>query len=65
MYEMSLMGQLFSIIQDYIINYDLKQVTKVLLKVGEMTCVEDSALNFAFKSFAKGTKVEGAEWSKY
>jgi len=55
------MGQLFSIIQEYINNYNLERVTKVVLKVGEMTCVEDSALNFVFKSFAKGTKVEGAE----
>jgi hydrogenase nickel incorporation protein HypA/HybF len=55
------MGQLFSIIQEYISNYNLERVTKVVLKVGEMTCVEVSALNFAFKSFAKGTKVEQAE----
>ncbi|MTI59315.1 MAG: hydrogenase maturation nickel metallochaperone HypA [Firmicutes bacterium] len=61
MHEMSLMAQLFSIVQAYIDNYSLKKVTRVVLRVGEMSCVTDSALEFAFQVFARGSKVEGAE----
>ncbi|WP_018248606.1 hydrogenase maturation nickel metallochaperone HypA [Orenia marismortui] len=61
MHEMSLMTQLFSIIQEYIMKYGLDKVTKIVLKVGEMSCVEDESLNFAFQFFVKDTKVEGAE----
>ncbi len=61
MHEMSLMAQLFSIIDDYIIRHKLSEVSKVVLKIGEMTCVEDSTLEYTFHLFARGTKVEDAE----
>lgn len=61
MHEMSLMSELFSIIQEYVSEYHLSKVSKVVLRIGEMTCVEDSALKYAFRLFARGTEVEGAE----
>src|SRR5690554_4243343 len=61
MHEMSLMSELFSIIQVYVSEYHLSKVSKVVLRIGEMTCVEDSALKYAFRLFARGTEMEGAE----
>jgi len=55
------MSQLFSIIDEYIINHKLSKVSKVVLTIGEMTCVEDSTLEYTFRLFARGTKVEDAE----
>lgn len=61
MHEMSLMSELFKIIQEYVSEYNLSKVSRVMLKIGEMTCVEDSSLEYTFHLFARGTEVEGAE----
>jgi hydrogenase nickel incorporation protein HypA/HybF len=55
------MAEIFEIITDNIAEYNLKKVTKVELKIGEMTCVEESALEFAFEAFSQDTVVENAE----
>lgn len=61
MHEVSIMGDIFEIIEDNIAKYNLKKIEKVSLKIGEFTCVEDSALKFAFEAFSKDSLVEGAE----
>lgn len=61
MHEMSLMAQLFSIIEEYIFRHNLCKVSRVVLRVGEMTCVEDNTLEYTFHLFARDTEVEGAE----
>lgn len=61
MHEVSIMGDIFRIIEDNIAEYNLKKIEKVSLKIGEFTCVEDSALKFAFEAFSKDSLAEGAE----
>ncbi|ACL69146.1 hydrogenase maturation nickel metallochaperone HypA [Halothermothrix orenii] len=58
---MSVMGEIFSIINSNVAKYRLKRVTKVVVRVGEMTCLNDEALDFAFQVFAEDTVAEGAE----
>ena len=52
MHELSLMAQVFEIIKETKDKYCLEKITRVELKVGELTCVEKSALEFAFSAFA-------------
>ena len=54
MHEVSIMGEIFEIINENVINHNIKKVNKVVLKIGEFSCVEDSALKFAFEAFSKG-----------
>lgn len=61
MHEVSIMGEIFEIIQDNVIAYNLKKVDKVVLKIGEFTCVEEGALKFAFEAFSKDTEAEDAK----
>ena len=61
MHEVSIVSDLFEIIQENIVKHELKAVTKVVLKIGEMTCVEEHAIRFAFEAMAKDTEVERAE----
>ncbi|GIM27738.1 putative hydrogenase nickel incorporation protein HypA [Clostridium polyendosporum] len=61
MHEVSIMGDIFNIVNENIVNYKMKKVNKILLKVGEFTCVQEDALQFAFEAFSKDTVAEGAE----
>lgn len=61
MHEVSIMGELFEIINENVNRYHLSKVNKVILKIGEFTCVEEGALRFAFEAFSRDTKVESAE----
>ena len=61
MHEMSLMAGVFEIIENILAQHDVKRVTKVKLKVGELTNAEPSALKMAFAAYAQGGVCEGAE----
>lgn len=61
MHEVSIMGEIFEIINENISTHNIKKVNKVVLKIGEFSCVEDSALKFAFQAFSKDTESEKAE----
>lgn len=61
MHEVSIMEGIFEIITDNVDEHKLKKVNKVMLQIGEFTCVEEGALRFAFEAFSKDTKAEGAE----
>jgi hydrogenase nickel incorporation protein HypA/HybF len=57
---MALMAGVFDIIAKYTVGLDAKKVTKVCLKVGELTNAVPDALQAAFSVYAQGTNVEGA-----
>lgn len=61
MHEMSLMLQIFDIINDTAAQHGANEVTRVTLKVGKLANVVPDALEFAFAALAAGTKCEGAE----
>lgn len=61
MHEVSIVSNIFEIINENIKVHNLKKVSKVILKIGDMTCVEENAIRFSFEVFSKGTPVEKAE----
>ncbi len=61
MHEVSIAASLFEIINENIAAHKLTKITKVGLKIGEMTCVEESALRFAFEAFSQDTEAKEAE----
>lgn len=61
MHEMSLMQGIFQIIEQTLTEHQVSRVTKVRLQVGTLTNAVPDSLQMCFSSFAKGTKVEGAE----
>ncbi|WFD12261.1 hydrogenase maturation nickel metallochaperone HypA [Tepidibacter hydrothermalis] len=62
MHEVSIMGEIFDVIKENADNHNLKKVNKIVLKIGEFTCVQESALRFAFEAFSKDTNVEEADF---
>lgn len=62
MHEVSLMQNVFELIDDYSREYKLAKVTKVVLRIGEMSCVSHDSLEFAFSAISKDTIAEQAEF---
>lgn len=60
-HEVSIMGNIFEIINENVINNNMKKVNKITLKIGEFTCVEEDSLRFAFQAFSKDTEAEEAQ----
>jgi hydrogenase nickel incorporation protein HypA/HybF len=61
MHELYLAESILNIIQDYAKRDNFKKVNNVLLSYGRFSCIEPSALQFAFEVQAKGTEADGAE----
>lgn len=61
MHEMSIMARVFEIIETTKSQQQLEKINSVELKVGQLTCIEESALRFAFSAFAASTGMEEAE----
>ena len=62
MHEMSVMGEIFSIIYIKVHKYNLSKITCVTIRIGEMTCLSEQSLRFAFDVFAENTIAEGADF---
>lgn len=61
MHELSIMENTLKIILEKANENNLKNITKVTLKIGELCGVMDDALNFAFKICTKDTLAFGSE----
>jgi len=61
MHEISLCEGIRGVIEDQMRTQKIAQVRKVRLEIGRFSCVEKSALGFAFDVVMKGTVAEGAE----
>jgi hydrogenase nickel incorporation protein HypA/HybF len=60
MHEVSIVTDMVNIIKENAELHNLKRITKVLMKIGEMTCVEESSIRFAFEAITRDTAAEGA-----
>jgi hydrogenase nickel incorporation protein HypA/HybF len=63
MHEMHLIKDLFGDILKAAEIHDVKRITKVYLKMGEFTEINEEIIRFFFKEHSKGTILEGAELS--
>lgn len=61
MHEVSIMGEVFEIIENAAMENQLKKINRVTLKIGEFSCVEEHALRFAFEALSKDGIVEKAQ----
>lgn len=61
MHEMSIMAQVFAIIETTKAQQQLEKINQVKLKIGQLTCIEESSLRFAFSAFAASNQMEEAE----
>lgn len=57
MHELALMESLVSTVREQV---DCERVTRVLLRVGRLSCVTQDALRFCFEVCARDTVLEGA-----
>lgn len=62
MHEVSIMESTMNIISEKARENDLKVVSKITIKIGELSGVMPDALTFAFNSLSRGTIAEGAEF---
>lgn len=61
MHEVSIIENVITIVSNKAIESDLEKVTKVSLRIGELSGVLEDSLRFAFTAVSKGTIVEDAE----
>ena len=61
MHEISVMSEVFRIINENVKTNNLKSIDKIILKIGEFTCVEENALRFSFEAMGKETICEKAK----
>lgn len=63
MHEVSIMENAISIILEKAKENNLKNISKITIKIGELSGVMSDSLIFAFNSLSKGTIAEGAKFS--
>ena len=61
MHEMAIAEGILNIAFDYADRNQASKITKITLKIGEMSGIELEALNMSFDVLIKGTIAEGAE----
>ena len=59
MHEAALAQELLSLIERVAVENRARQVTAAALALGELSCVEPTALSFAFEVASRGTLAEG------
>ena len=62
MHEMSIVAGVLDAVQASAVDAGAECVTKITLRIGDMTEVIDEALEFAFEALTEGTMCEGAEF---
>ncbi len=61
MHELSIANRVLEIASEYAKNNGAEKVLAITLRVGALSCVHKSALEFSFELIAKDTVLEGAE----
>lgn len=61
MHEMSIMAQVFEMIETTKAKKELEKINWVELKIGRLTCIQENALRFAFSAFAASAEMEEVE----
>jgi len=61
LHEISLLENVREILQEHAQKQNFKQVKKVTLAIGRLSCIEPDALRFGFDAVMQGSLAEGAE----
>jgi len=60
MHELSLVRQLFAVLEEEIGKHGMTRVTRVVLRIGALSCAVPALMTSAFVAYSKGTFAEGA-----
>lgn len=60
MHELSLISSLLDVVEEYAAKHGFTKVNTLRLSFGRLSCIEPSALEFAFAVQSRGTKADGA-----
>ena len=60
MHEASIAAEISMIVEENVKAYNLKRVTRIVIKVGSFNAIDNQSLNFAFEALTKGTACEAA-----
>lgn len=60
MHEVSIISSVINMVLENCKNNNINKVEKIVLKIGEFSCVDNSSLLFAFESLSKDSICEGA-----
>jgi hydrogenase nickel incorporation protein HypA/HybF len=63
MHEMSLVGSMLDIIEEYAAQHGFAKVNGLKLSFGALSCIEPSALKMSFEVLSKDTRAQGASLS--
>ncbi|WP_186428848.1 hydrogenase maturation nickel metallochaperone HypA [Clostridium sp. BSD9I1] len=61
MHEVSVASEILQIVSENAKESNIKKVDKIILQVGEFTCIEDSLLQFAFEAMKEKGICENAQ----
>ncbi|MBE0661263.1 MAG: hydrogenase maturation nickel metallochaperone HypA [Bacteroidales bacterium] len=61
MHELSVATGIFEIAEKTLLQNGMKKIHAIHIVIGELTCVDVSALRFSLESAGKGSSIEGAE----
>lgn len=61
MHELSIVSQMLAIVEENCREHAIRQVKRLVMAIGEFTCVEKEALRFAFDSLSPDSIAAGAE----
>ena len=60
MHEVSMMCSVIEMVEDLCLKEGIKTVNEITLHIGKLTCVEESALSFAFEAMKKDKLLSNA-----
>ncbi|MDO5520064.1 MAG: hydrogenase maturation nickel metallochaperone HypA [bacterium] len=60
MHESSVAKEIFDIVNDVVMENTLVRVDKIVIELGEFSCIQQQMLSFAFQMIAEGTIMEKA-----
>lgn len=61
MHEVSVISEVLQIAFETALENNLKKIDKIVLQVGEFSCIENSSLQFAFEAMRRKSICENAE----
>lgn len=61
MHEISIISYVIDMVEEQCIKNNITKVAKVILQIGEFSCIDNSSIDFIFKEMSSGSCCEGAK----
>ncbi|HAN09662.1 MAG TPA: hypothetical protein DCP90_03510 [Clostridiales bacterium] len=60
MHEVSVVSDMLNIVYENAESHNIKSINKIVLRIGEFTCINEGSIRFAFECLCKDTICENA-----